>query len=356
MDIGMKSFIYEARAIRVLFGQSTMSQVEAEAARAGVSRALVLSTPYQSNEASRVARYLGPAHAGTFSDAATHTPEDVTERALEVARRVSADGIVAVGGGSTTGLGKAIAIRTGLPQIVLPTTYAGSEMTAILGETRNGVKATRSHPRVLPKVVIYDIDLTLSLPAGISATSGLNAIAHAAEALYARESNPIISLMAEEGIAALSRSLPVIMTQPDDIKARSDALYGAWLCGTCLGSVGMALHHKICHALGGTFNLPHAETHAIVLPHALAFNAPAVPEAMHRLARAFRAADAIQGLNALCKNLGIVRSLHEIGMPEDGIERAADLVVSNVYWNPRSIDRTQAVELIQRAWHGHTAQ
>lgn len=217
-------------------------------------------------------------------------------------------------------------------------------------------EATRSDPRVLPKVVIYDIDLTLSLPIGISASSGLNAIAHAAEALYAREGNPIISLMAEEGIAALSRSLPAIMARPDDLEARSDALYGAWLCGTCLGSVGMALHHKICHTLGGTFNLPHAETHAIVLPHVLAFNAPTVPEAMQRMARAFGAVDAIQGLNALCARLDIARSLRAIGMPEDGIERAAELVVSNAYWNPRLVDRTQAQELIRRAWHGHTAR
>jgi alcohol dehydrogenase class IV len=352
----MKSFNYEAKAIRVLFGQSTISQVDAEAARAGVTRAIVLSTPNQLDEAARVAGYLGPAHVSTFTGAAMHTPEDVTECALEIARSVRADGIVAVGGGSTIGLSKAIAIRTGLPQIVLPTTYAGSEMTAILGQTRNGVKTTRSDPRVLPKVVIYDIDLTLSLPVGVSASSGLNAIAHAAEALYARDSNPVISLMAEEGIAALSRSLPAILARPDDIEARSDALYGAWLCGTCLGSVGMALHHKICHTLGGTFNLPHAETHAIILPHVLAFNAPTVPDAMQRMARALGAADAIQGLNALCTRLGIARSLHEIGMPEEGIARAAELVVSNAYWNPRLVDRTQAQELIRRAWHGHAAR
>jgi alcohol dehydrogenase class IV len=182
-----------------------------------------------------------------------------------------------VGGGSTTGLGKAIALATGLDQIVVPTTYAGSEMTPILGQTERGVKTTQRSPAILPEVVIYDVDLTLTLPPALTATSGLNAIAHAVEALYAQDRNPIVSLMAEEGIAALARSLPVLVDAASDLAARSDALYGAWLCGACLGAVGMALHHKLCHTLGGSFDLPHAETHAVVLPHAVAYNSAAAP-------------------------------------------------------------------------------
>ena len=199
-----------------------------------------------------------------------HTPTDVTERGLARARELDADCLVALGGGSTTGLGKAIALRTDLPQVAVPTTYAGSEATPILGETVGGRKTTLRSPKVLPEVIVYDVDLTLTLPASLSATSGINAIAHAVEALYAKEANPVVSMLATAGIAALARALPRIAADLRDLDARSDALYGAWACGTCLGSVGMALHHKLCHVLGGTFDLPHAETHAVVLPHAVA--------------------------------------------------------------------------------------
>jgi alcohol dehydrogenase class IV len=205
---------------------------------------------------------------------------------------------------------------------------------------------------VLPETVIYDVDLTLSLPPALAATSGINAIAHAVEALYARDTNPVISLMAEEGIRALARALPAIIAKPDDRDVRSDALYGAWLCGVCLGTVGMALHHKLCHTLGGTFDLPHAETHTIVLPHALAYNAPAAPEAAARVARAIGAKDPALGLYDLARRLNAKLALRDIGMPESGIDRAADLAVTNAYWNPRPVERDAIRALIARAWSG----
>lgn len=239
---------------------------------------------------------------------------------------------------------------------MLPTTYAGSEMTPIIGQTENGIKTTQNTPKVLPEVVIYDVDLTLSLPAELSATSGINAVAHAVEALYAQNGNPVMDLMAEEGTRALARSLPAIVANVEDIEARSDALYGAWLCGTCLGHVGMSLHHKLCHVLGGTFNLPHAETHTILLPHALAYNAPKVPDALVKLSRALGHDDAVEGLNALLSKLRVKRGLKEIGMPEDGIDKAADLAVKNPYWNPRPIEREGIRELIRRAWAGEPAR
>ncbi len=188
-------------------------------------------------------------------------------------------------------MGKAIALRTDLPQIVVPTTYAGSEMTPILGQTTAGRKTTLRSLAVLPEVVLYDVDLTLSLPPALSATSGLNAIAHAVEGLWAHDGNPIISLMAEEGIRALAAALPRIVDDPTDVAARSDAQYGAWLCATVLAGAGMALHHKLCHTLGGSFNLPHAETHAVILPHATHYNSAAAPEAMQRLCRALGVRD-----------------------------------------------------------------
>ena len=348
----MLSFVYTALPARVVFGSGTLARLGDEIERLGCRRALVVSTPGHAAQAHELAASLGPLAAGVFAGARMHAPVDVTERALEAVRALGADGLVAVGGGSTIGLAKALALRTDLPQVAVPTTYAGSEMTPIQGETREGVKTTQRSPKLLPETVIYDVDLTLSLPPGLSGTSGMNAMAHAVEALYAEDRNPIISLMAEEAIKALARALPRIAENPQDREARSDALYGAWLAGTCLGAVGMALHHKLAHVLGGSFDLRHAETHTILLPHATAYNAPAAPEAMARISRALGAADAAQGLYELAGRLGAPRALKDIGMPEDGIERAADLALRNPYWNPQPIERGAIRDLIARAWAG----
>lgn len=346
-----QSFVYTANPGRVIFGHGVIDQLNDEVDRLRLKRVLVISTLAQKNDAEAIATRLGDRTGAIFAGAVMHTPVDVTERAIAAVREADIDGLLAIGGGSTTGLGKAIAMRTDLPQIVIPTTYAGSEMTPILGETEGGTKTTRSHPRILPEVVLYDVDLTLSLPPGLSATSGINAIAHAVEALYARDRNPVISLMALEGIAALAGALPAIVENPGDKKARAAALYGAWLCGTCLGAVGMALHHKLCHVLGGTFDLPHAETHTIVLPHALAYNAPAIPDVIERL-RSVLGSDPAQALYDLTARLGARRALQDIGMPEAGIADAAQRALANPYWNPRPLEAAPIHALIQRAWTG----
>ena len=337
--------------MRVLFGAGRLADLGSELDRLGIQRALVLTTPQQKMQGLDVAGMIGTRAAGIYSGATMHTPVDVTEQAMEQVALLRADGVVAVGGGSTIGLGKAIAVRTDLPQIVVPTSYAGSEMTPILGETRDGLKTTRSDPKILPETVIYDVELTRTLPASFAVTSGINAIAHAVEALYARDANPVISLMAEEGIRLLAGALPRLLAS-DDAEARDDALRGAWLCGACLGAVGMSLHHKLCHTLGGTFDLPHADTHTIVLPHAMAYNAPAVPVAASRIARALRVDSAAQGLFDLAKGLGAKLALRDLGMPRDGIERAADIAVQNAYWNPRALERDAIRDLITRAWEG----
>jgi maleylacetate reductase len=348
----MTAFVYNGLPAHVIFGSGTLSQLEAEIDRLGIKRILVLATPRQRADAERTAARLGAKAAGVFAEAAMHTPVDVTEQAMTAATALKADGTLAIGGGSTTGLGKAIALRTDLPQIVVPTTYAGSEMTPILGETRDSVKTTVRNPKVLPETVIYDVDLTMSLPAGLSGTSGINAIAHAVEALYAQDRNPVISLTAEEGIRALAKALPTITGAPNDREARTGALYGAWLCGMCLGSVGMALHHKLCHTLGGSFDLPHAETHTVLLPHAVAYNAPAAPEAMVAAGRALGVSDPAMGLYNLAGAVGAKRSLRDLGMPESGIDKATDQALANPYWNPRSLERTGIRALIARAWAG----
>ncbi|KAH8176136.1 iron-containing alcohol dehydrogenase domain-containing protein [Sarocladium implicatum] len=354
----MNSFEYQANPSRVIFGSGTIAKIPAELERLGLTKPLVLSTPHQTSQAEDVNKILGGKAAALFGEATMHTPINITEKALEVAKASGADSIISIGGGSTIGLGKAISFRTGLYHLSVPTTYAGSEVTPILGETQDGRKTTKSDPKILPGTVIYDVDLTMTLPAGLTATSGVNAIAHAVEALYARNGNPIISLLAQEGVKALAEALPIIKADPQSRDARSKALYGAWLCGTCLGSVGMSLHHKLCHTLGGSFNLPHAETHTIVLPHALAYNAPKVPEAMAALAAALPDSDgdAIKGLNTLLQKLGVKRDLAAFGMKEENVAQAADIAVSNPYWNPREIEKASIQELIRRAWAGEDAK
>jgi len=281
-----------------------------------------------------------------------HVPAEVAAAARDKAKRVGADCCVAIGGGSTTGLAKAIALTAKLPILAIPTTYAGSEMTPIWGITEGGVKKTGRDVLVLPKTVIYDPALTTSLPVGLSVTSGINAIAHCVEALYSKDANPIISLMAEAGIRALADGLPKVAKQAGNVDARSRALYGAWLGGVSLGAVGMALHHKLCHTLGGTFNLPHAETHTVVLPHAVAYNASAVPEVMEHISGALRAASAATGLYDLAASLGAPVSLQSLGMRREQLDQAADLAIQNPYYNPRPVTREGIRELLENAFEG----
>ena len=349
----MHEFIYEALPSRVVFGAGSLQQLAREIERLGAKRALVLCTPEQAAMAQRVAELLGERAAGIFAKAVMHVPIESAREARDEARRLGADCAVAIGGGSTTGLGKAIALDSGLPILAIPTTYAGSEMTSIYGLTDAGVKKTGRDPRVLPRTVIYDPELTLGLPLRMTVTSALNAIAHAAEGLYAFDANPIVSMMAEEGIRALAAALPRLQEQPADLPARSDALYGAWLCGSVLGAVAMGLHHKLCHTLGGTFNLPHAEVHTVILPHALAYNAAHAPEAMRRIARALGSTtSAAAGVFELSRRQHAPLALKDIGMPADGLDQAAELAVQNQYPNPRPLERAAIRALLQRAFDG----
>jgi alcohol dehydrogenase class IV len=354
----MEAFEYQSNPSRIVFGSGTIQRIPDELKRLGFSKPLVLCTPQQTSQAKLVSDILGGKTAGTFTEATMHTPTDVTNKAVQFAKELECDSLISIGGGSTIGLAKAMSFRTGLYHLAIPTTYAGSEVTPILGETENGRKVTKSDPKILPGTVIYDVDLTMTLPVTLSSTSGINAIAHAVEALYARNGNPIINLLAQEGVSALAEALPEVKKDPQSKEARSKALYGAWLCGTCLGSVGMSLHHKLCHTLGGTFNLPHSETHTIVLPHALSYNAPKIPSAMASLAKAFPGCDGdpIKGLNTLLDTLEVKRDLKSFGMKEEDIARAVEIALSNPYWNPREIEKAPIQELIRRAWAGEDAK
>ena len=346
----MESFVYAANAMRVRFQRGCRHRVADEADFLGLEKLMVLSTPEQESQAAEISDALGKRSAGVLPVARMHTPTDVTERAVEELAKIGADGTVAIGGGSTIGLGKAIALRKEIPQIAIPTTYAGSEMTPILGQTKDGVKSTLRDARVIPASVLYDVECTLSLPVAASSNSGVNAIAHAVEGLYSRDRNPITKLQCVDAVRTLIDALPAVARRPDDIEARRNAQYGAFLCGLALGQSGMALHHKLCHVLGGAFDLPHAETHAVVLPYAAEFNAEA--EGLEPIREFFGEVGIGAGFWDLGRSIGTPQSLAEIGMPEGGIERAADLAVASPYWNPRSFGRKDMLALISAAFDG----
>jgi len=319
-----RGFVHSPSPTRVVFGAGTVAAVAEEVRRVGGSRVLLLARP---RHAERVAAALGELVVAQFDGARMHTPVEVTAQALDVLKSAAADCVVAVGGGSTTGLAKALAARTGVPQVILPTTYAGSEVTAVLGETENGRKTTRRSPDVLPETVIYDVDLTLGLPVPTTVTSGINALAHAVEALYSPEANPQVDAVALQAIRGIAHSLPLVAANPSDVDARAELLESAWLAGTCL-SVSMGLHHKLCHLLGGQFDLPHAETHTVVLPQVMAYMEKEAPEALARVAQVLDVPDAAAAVFDLVTSLGGPTSLRELGLAEsslDGIEPASVL-------------------------------
>ena len=355
MTTQQPSFTYEALPMRVVFGAGSMAQIPQEAERLGLRRLLVLSTPAQEKLAEQAETLLGEACVGRFTEARMHVPADVAAAAVKAARETGADGCLAIGGGSTIGLGKAIALETGLPVISVPTTYAGSEMTPIWGVTENGRKRTGRDRSVLSRSVVYDPELTLGLPVGMSVTSGFNAVAHAVEALYAPDASPIISLMAEDGVRSLAAALPTIVEDPLGLQARSDALRGAWLCGACLGATTMSLHHKLCHILGGTFDLPHAETHTVLLPYVAAFNLPAAPAAEQALRRALATDDVPGHLARTSVELGAPRSLADLGLTQGDVDEVIGQAVGRPYANPRPVTSDALRFLLTAALNGALA-
>ncbi|MFZ2176830.1 MAG: maleylacetate reductase [Rhodococcus sp. (in: high G+C Gram-positive bacteria)] len=348
----MRSFVYNTLPSRVIFGSGTVAAVRDEVERLRRSRILLVAGPRLGDVAAMITDQLGEMVVARFTGAAMHTPTDVTARALAVAEAAAVDCVVAVGGGSATGLSKALAVRAGYDQVILPTTYAGSEVTPVLGETADGVKTTQSSPDVLPETVIYDVDLTLGMPRPLTLTSAVNAMAHAVEALYSQQANPVTDGMALESIAGINRALPFVMAKPGDVDARAELLQSAWLAGQCLASVGMGLHHKLCHILGGTFGLPHAATHTVVLPYAMAYNAAAVPAVMDRIADVMGVTDAAAGVFELVAGLGGPTSLGALGFTREDVPPAARAAAATPYPNPREVTAEGIEELLVGAVEG----
>jgi maleylacetate reductase len=346
-------FIHDGLPMRVRFGSGSLAELPDEVDALGLDRVLVLCSPEQKSTGQQVATILGDRCAGVLAEARMHVPAASARRAREIAAQAGASGCLAVGGGSAVGLGKAIALTTDLPIVAVPTTYAGSEMTPVWGLTENGVKRTGRDRRVLPRSVVYDPELTLTLPVGLSLVSGFNAVAHAVEGLYAPDSTPITDMMATEGLFTLLRALPRLVADGHDLDARADALRGSWFCGAVLGATTMSLHHKLCHALGGMLNLPHAPTHTVVLPHVLAANAPAAPQAAAAIAEALGGAgDSAVALWELAGQLGAPLTLRELGMRHEDIARVADEVVEHAYANPVPLERAAVEFVLDQAWSG----
>ena len=346
------AFTHETLPQRVRFAAGeAAAAVRGEVDLLGARRAMVIASPRGAEVARAVTAGIGVAvlHDGVRE----HVPVEVAEAARAVAAEHDVDVVVPVGGGSATGLAKAVALTTGLPVVAVPTTYAGSEATDVWGLTSNGTKTTGTDRRVLPRSVVYDASLTLDLPAGLTTTSGLNALAHAVDALWAPRADPINAALAGEGVRALAVALPAALEAPRDATAREQVFYGTYLASTAFASSGSGLHHKICHVLGGRFALPHAATHAVVLPHVLALNAPHAPDAERRLAEALGARSAVSGLADLYDRLGAPRSLEQLGLHDDQVAEAAAAILPAVPpSNPAPVDTEVLEDLLRAALRG----
>jgi maleylacetate reductase len=345
-------FVHDTLGQRVRFGSGRAAEMlSAEVTERAAKHVMLIAAEAEQPLAQGIARGIDVAL--NHKEVVMHVPSDVANRARASALEADADLLVSIGGGSTTGLAKAVALTTGLPIVAVPTTYAGSEATNVWGLTEAGKKTTGVDAKVLPKAVIYDAQLTVSLPVEMSVASGLNALAHCVDSMWAPRADPINQALAIEGIRALNTGLPLVVEDPDGLAGRELALYAAYLSAVAFASAGSGLHHKICHYLGGSFNLPHAQTHAVVLPYVLATNVGAAPEADQRIAAAFGAADSLSGLAALRMRLRAPQALRDYGLALSQIRMAAAALVAAVpESNPRPLDANDLTALLNAAWAG----
>lgn len=346
-DIPEDGFVHEQRAIRVVFRDGALDGLAAETDALGLTRVAAVAGP---RYASRVTDVLGPRQATAVTDARMHVPLEQAEAVRAQCADAGADGLVAVGGGSAVGLAKAVALTLRIPIVAVPTTYSGSEMTRVWGLTEGGVKRTGRDPVVAPRTVLYDPGLFASFPVQSAVPSAFNALAHAVEALYAPDRSPLTDLVAAEAVRRIIRALPRLGTHPE---ARSEALRGAWLSGVSLDSTTMSLHHKLCHVLGG-LGLPHAPAHTVVLPHVLAHNAGAAPEAAAVVAESLGRPNADAGvlLHEFAVNLGAPTRLRDLGLPHDALDDVVRGVLASPYANPAPVEAAGVRALLERAWRG----
>ncbi|TCM51259.1 maleylacetate reductase [Kribbella sp. VKM Ac-2568] len=347
-----ETFTHTALPGRIVLGAGTLDQVPDEADQLGIANVLLIATKSARDAADLLEVGLGHRFAGRIDEVRQHVPKERADQARAKAIEVGATGLVAIGGGSAIGLAKAIALTSGLPIIAVPTTYAGSEMTPVWGETAESEKTTGTDLIVLPKTVVYDPLLSRGLPLKITAASVANAMAHCVEATWTPKADPITEVTAVEGVRALREGLLSALAERTDLEARSNLLYGASLAGSALATAGTGLHHKLCHLLGGTYNLPHAETHAAVLPQVTRLNAGAVPRAKARLEAALETDDLASGLFDLFARAGVPTSLRELGLTEEQAREAARRFAAKAPANPVPLDGDTVTEILLRAWAG----
>ncbi len=348
----MTEFSLQALPWNILFGAGALGRLPAEMKVLGLDRALVLSTPGRETLGREVRELLDRRAVGLFAEARMHVPSSTLDEASRTARKLGAQCTVSVGGGSTTGLGKALAAREGLNYVAIPTTYSGSEMTAIWAVTESGRKVTRRDPAAVPALTLYDPQLTTSVPPRISASSGLNALAQAVANVATDRPNPFSMALGIEGIRALAAALPHVLREPEDLEARTEALYGTCLAAGSLGIGSTGLHHRLCHIFGGAFGTPHAETHAVLLPHSVAYNAAATQTGTRKVADAIGAADAASGIHDLADRLGAPTSLREIGVAEGDLDAVALMTARRGFHNPEPVTATRIRALLQNAFEG----
>lgn len=348
----MLEFAHDTLAQRVLFGAGqAATHLAAEVDRLGSTSVMVIAGPAEAELAADICRSITPRLV--YSDVAPHVPVEKAEKARAAANEHGVDLLVSIGGGSTTGLAKAVALTTGIPIVAVPTTYAGSEATNVWGLTESSRKTTGVDPRVLPITVVYDVLSLLTLPVELSIASGLNALAHAVDSMWAPRADPINAALAVEAVTALSGGLREIVRSPVGQDGHEQTLYGAYLSAVAFASAGSGLHHKICHVLGGAYDMPHAQTHAVVLQHVLEFNAPCAPSAEKRLARALSAETAVEGLASLRAELDAPRALRDYGLKREDLADAAILVLEAApASNPRPVTAESLTRLLEDAWAG----
>jgi maleylacetate reductase len=343
------SFVQDVAPQRVVFAAGAIAQVPHEVARLGLTRTLVVATPGSGARlGQRLVGLLDGRAAGLHAQAALHVPKAVAEAGVAAARAAKADGIVAAGGGAATGLAKIIARDLGLPVLALPTTYSGSEATPVWGMTDGERKFTGKDARVVPRTVIYDPDLTLALPAPVSAASGMNALAHCVGGLLIPDRTPVTEALAADAARRFATALPRVVDHGNEVQARGECLVAAWLAGTVLNA-GSWLTHKLAHVLGG-LGLPHAETHAIILPHTARFCLAAAPAARARLAQAFGADDPTQRLAAMLAGFPIPQRLADVGFERSKIEFVASEVAALGIAVPRPVSGADVRALLAAAY------
>lgn len=316
------SFVHVSHPRRVVFGVGALAGIAQEVAALGCERVVVVTGGAAREVGAGVAGLLGSRCVSVLDEVRQHVPEDLAAAAVEEVKGVGGDGLCSVGGGSATGLAKAVAVELDLPIVAVPTTYAGSEMTPVWGITGEH-KRTGRDARAAPRAVVYDPEITIGLPPRVSAASGLNALAHAVGALLSGR-DPVASLHAAEAIRMLAAALPEVVSTPGDLPARTRVQFGAYLAASALEAGDLAgIHHPLCHILGGTYRLIHADVHAVLLPHTLAYEQQRNPEGAARVRAAVEAADPALMVWELARRVGAPAGLAEVGLPAGATAEAA---------------------------------